>query len=53
MRDEEPFDRAIEDNDFQIFVAFDCRDDLLQLRNRLRAENVERRMIERDAPVLR
>src|SRR5712691_3926640 len=48
---EEPLDRAVEDDHFEVLVGFQRRDDFVELRNGFRAEDVEGRMIERDAPV--
>ena len=51
MSQEKPFDRAIKDNDFDMLVSFQGRDDFVQMRNCIRAKDIERRMIDRRAPV--
>ena len=52
MRQEEAFDGAVEDDHFYVFVGFECGDDLIQLRNGLRAKDIERRMINRYSPIV-
>ena len=46
-----PVDSAVEDDYFELLVSFDRGDDLVQLRNRFRPEDIYRRMIQRDAPI--
>jgi hypothetical protein len=53
VRDEEAFDGTIEYHDIDPIVGLERRDDLIQLRNALRAKDVERRVVEGDAPVTR
>src|SRR5690242_13941763 len=52
MNQKEPFNGAVKDNQLNSLVSFDCRDDLVHLRKHLRTEDVERRVIERDSPIL-
>ena len=52
MSEKEAFDRAVKDDHFDLLVSFDRGDGLVELRNRVRAKDVERRMINRYAPVL-
>jgi len=51
MREEEAMDGAVEDDNLHAFVGFERRNDLIQLRDALRPEYVERRMVERDLPI--
>lgn len=51
MGHEKPVDCAVEDDYFELLVSFDRGDDLVQLRNRFRPEDIYRRMIQRDAPM--
>src|SRR5262249_12400353 len=51
MRQEKTLDGAVEHDNLHMLIGFETCDDLIQLRNRLRAEDVERRMIEGHAPV--
>ena len=50
---EEPFDCAVENHNLRLFIGFDRRDDLVELRDCFRPKNIERRMVERHAPVRR
>ena len=50
---EESVDGAVEDHDLDVVVLLQRRDDLVELRDGLRAEDVERRMVERHPPVRR
>jgi hypothetical protein len=49
--DEEAVDRAVEDDDFDVWIGFDCRDDRFELGNVRGAKNVERGRVESYAPV--
>jgi hypothetical protein len=51
VRDEEALDGTIEYDDIDPIVGLDRRDDLIQLWDALRAKDVERRVVEGDAPV--
>jgi hypothetical protein len=51
MRKEEALDGAIEHNDLHMLIRFDCGDDLVELRDLLWSEDVQRRDIECHAPV--
>ena len=51
VRQEEAVDGAVEDDDLDVLVGLERRDDLVELRNRFRAEDVQGRMIERHAPI--
>jgi hypothetical protein len=53
MSKEESFDGTVEDDDFDFLVGFERGDNLIQLRNALGTENVERWMVQRHSPVLR
>jgi hypothetical protein len=53
VRQEEARHRALEHDDLDLGVGLDLGDDAVQLRNGLGTENVERRVIQRDAPVFR
>src|SRR5262249_883466 len=44
--------RAVEDHDLDVLVRFERRNDFVQLRNGVRTEDVEGRMIERDSPIV-
>src|SRR5262249_15830052 len=51
MSQKEPLNSAVKNHDFNVLVILECRDDLIQLRNGLRTENVERRVVECDSPI--
>ena len=51
MSQEKPLDRAIKDDDFDVLVSFQRCDDFVELGNCVRAKDVERRMIDRHAPI--
>src|SRR5262249_603389 len=51
--DKETVDGAIEHDDFNPIVSLERRDDLIQLRNALRAKNVEGWVVEDNAPIKR
>src|SRR5262245_38161193 len=53
MGQEHTFDGAVKDHHFDLLVSLDCRDDLVQLRNGLGTEDIERWVVERDSPVRR
>src|SRR5262245_13759653 len=53
MREKEAIDGTIEHNDLHMLIRLDRGDDLVELRDRLRSEDVQRRNIERHAPVRR
>src|SRR5580693_298134 len=52
MNQKEAFDSTVKDHHLNLLVRFDCRDDLVHLREHLRTEDVERRMVKRDSPIL-
>src|SRR6266403_3681368 len=52
MNQKEPFNGAVKDNHLNALVSFNCRDDLVHLRKHFGAEDVERRMVKRDSPIL-
>src|SRR6266850_6500248 len=52
MSQKESFDGAVKDNYFDGLVRFDRRDDLIELRNGVRSENIERRMINGYSPIV-
>ena len=51
MRQKEPFNRAVKDDHVDVLVSFERCDDLIELRNGFRTEDVERRMIKRYSPI--
>src|SRR6266403_3367828 len=52
VNQKETFNSTVKDHHLNLLVSFDCRDDLVHLREHLRAEDVERRMVNRDSPIL-
>src|SRR6266403_4303890 len=52
MSHKKSFDGAVEDNYFDVLVRFDRSDDLIELRNGVRTENIERRMINGYSPIV-
>src|SRR5256885_3799177 len=52
MSQKKSFDSAVKDNYFDGLVRFDRRDDLIELRNGVRTENIERRMINGYPPIV-
>src|SRR5882762_1459655 len=52
MSQKESFDGAVKDNYFDGLVRFDRRDDLIELRNSVRTENIERRMVNGYSPIV-
>src|SRR5258708_3766055 len=52
MNQKESFDCTVKDHDLNLLVSFDRRDDLVHLRKHLRTEDVERRVVKRDSPIL-
>src|SRR5258706_9660403 len=52
MNHEETFNRTIKDDHLDLLVGFDCSDDLVHLRKHLRTEDIERRVVNRDSPIL-
>ena len=51
MVQEKSINGAFEDQDPDLFVSLDARDDLTELPNELRAHQVQWRIVERDAPI--
>ena len=51
MSPKETLNGTVKSHHFDMLVSFECRDDLVQLRNGFRTENVERRVVKRDSPV--
>ena len=51
MGQKEPFYCAVEDDHFDLLVTFQRGDDFVELRNCVRAKDVEGRVISRDAPI--
>jgi hypothetical protein len=51
VRQKEPIDGAIENDHLYLLVGFESRDNLIQLRDRFWAEDIQWRDIKRDAPV--
>src|SRR5258707_11512801 len=52
MNQKETFNSAVKDHHLNLVVSFNCRDDLVHLRKHLRTEDVERRVVKRDSPIL-
>src|SRR5580700_161827 len=52
MNQKESFDCTVKYHHLYLLVSFDCRDDLAHLRKHLRTEDVERRVVKRDSPIL-
>src|ERR1700694_2518005 len=52
MNQKETFNGTIKNHHLDLLVSFECRDDLVHLRKHLRTEDVERRVVERDSPIL-
>src|SRR6202521_5743969 len=53
MNQKEPFNCTVKNHHLNLLVSFECRDDLVHLRKHLRTEDVERRVVKRDSPILR
>ena len=53
MRDEEALDGAVEYDDLDPIIGLERGDDLIQLRNALRAEDVEGWVVESNTPIER
>src|SRR5260370_16283641 len=51
MTEKKTWNRAVKNDHFDLLVGFNCRDDLVELWNRVRAKDVEPRMINRHAPI--
>src|SRR6266481_4068126 len=52
MNQKETFNGTIKNHHLNLLVSFECRDDLAHLRKHLRTEDVERRVVKRDSPIL-
>src|SRR5260370_35975020 len=52
MNQKETFNSTVKTHDLDLLVSFDCRDDRVHLRKHLRTEDVERRVIKRNSPIL-
>src|ERR1700680_215266 len=52
MNEKETFNSTVKNHHLNLLVSFDCRDDLVHLRKHLRSEDVERRGVKRDSPIL-
>src|SRR5229473_1105607 len=52
MNQKESFNSTVKYHHLNLLVSFDCRDDLVHLRKHLRTEDVERRVVKRDSPIL-
>src|SRR2546422_5960666 len=52
MNKKETFNGTIKNHHLDLLVSFECRDDLVHLRKHLRTEDVERRVVKRDSPIL-
>ena len=49
--EEKSFNGTVEDQDLDLLVSLDGRDDLPELANELWAHDVQRRIVERDPPI--
>src|SRR5258706_13940670 len=52
MNEKETFNSTVKNHHLNLLVSFDRRDDLVHLRKHLRTEDVERRVVKRDSPIL-
>src|SRR6266446_6163756 len=52
MNQKEAFDGTVKNHHLNLLVSFECRDDLVHLRKHLGTEDVERRVVKRDSPIL-
>src|ERR1700693_4155013 len=52
MNEKETFNGTIKNHHLNLLVSFECRNDLVDLRKHLRTEEVERRVVKRDSPIL-
>src|SRR5256712_1762433 len=52
MNQKETFNGTVENHHLNLPVSFECCDDLVHLRKHLRTEDVERRVVKRDSPIL-
>src|SRR5256712_13591889 len=52
MNQKETFNGTIKNHHLNLLVSFECRDDLVHLRKHLGTEDVERRVVKRDSPIL-
>src|ERR1700751_3965237 len=52
MNQKETFNSTVKDHHLNLLVSFDCGDDLVHFRKHLGAEDVERRVVKRDSPIL-
>src|SRR5438132_12337214 len=52
MNQKEPLDCTVKDHHLDLLVSFDCRNDLVHLRKHLWTEDVQRREVKRDSPIL-
>src|SRR5262244_4501302 len=51
VNQKEPFDCTVKNHHLNLLVSLDCLDDLVHLRKHLWAEDVERRVVNRDSPI--
>src|SRR5712691_9892486 len=52
MNQKETFNLTVKNHHLDLLVGFECRDDLVHLRKHLGTEDVERRVVKRDSPIL-
>src|SRR6266478_3487843 len=52
MNQKEAFNGTVKNHNLNLLVSLDCRDHLVYLRKHLGTEDVERRMVKRDSPIL-
>jgi hypothetical protein len=51
VRQKEALDGTVENNNLYMLISFECGDNLIQLRNGLRSEDIQGRVIKRNSPV--
>src|SRR5260370_6481169 len=52
MNEKETFNSTVKNHHLNLLVSFDCRNELVHLGKHLRTEDVERREVKRDSPIL-
>src|SRR4051812_34654151 len=52
MNQKESFNSTVKNHDLNTLVSFDCRNHLVHLRKHFWTEDVERRVVECDSPIL-
>src|SRR6266436_558540 len=52
VNQKEAFNGTVKNHHLNLLVSFECRDDIVHLWKHFRTEDVERRVVERDSPIL-